>query len=83
MSRANGQLRTCDRCGKTIFLKTTGEGERDGGFTRWNTFEEATDWTNEYEVGDLCPECSELLKILKQNFKREVEKFKNEVKKHE
>lgn len=83
MARENGQLRTCDRCGKTIFLKTTGEGERDGGFTRWNKFEEAKDWTNEYEIGDLCPECSELLKLLKQNFKREVEKFKNEVKKHE
>ena len=57
MARENGQLRICDRCGKTIFLKTTGECEQDGGFTRWNKFEEAHGWTTKYEVGDLCPEC--------------------------
>lgn len=35
----NGKLCTCDRCGAQVFLKTIGEGERDGGFTRWNNFE--------------------------------------------
>lgn len=39
MSQINGQLSTCERCGAQIFRKCTGEGERDGGFTRWNTFE--------------------------------------------
>lgn len=39
MASVNGQLVTCDRCGASIFLKCTGEGERDGGFTRWNKFE--------------------------------------------
>lgn len=77
MARQNGQLRTCDRCGKTIFLKTTGEGELDGGYTRWNKFEDAIGWTTERDIGDLCPDCTELLNILKKNFAEEVQKFKN------
>lgn len=56
MARQNGQLRTCDRCGKTIFLKTTGEGELDVGYTRWNKFEDAKGWTTEKDIGDLCPD---------------------------
>ena len=39
MAEVNGKLVTCDRCGKQIFLKTIGDEERDGGFTRWNKFE--------------------------------------------
>ena len=39
MSVVNGQLTTCERCGVQIFRKATGEGEMDGGFTRWNNFE--------------------------------------------
>lgn len=39
MAEVNGQLSSCDRCGAQIFRKTTGEGEADGGFTRWNKFE--------------------------------------------
>lgn len=39
MSQVNGQLTTCQRCGAQIFRKCTGEGEADGGFTRWNNFE--------------------------------------------
>lgn len=77
MARENGQLRTCDRCGKTVFLKTVGDGETDGGYTRWNKFEDVKGWTTESDIGDLCPDCSELLNILKKNFKKEVEKFKN------
>ena len=77
MARQNGQLRACDRCGKTIFLKTTGEGELDGGYTRWNKFEDAKGWTTESDIGDLCPDCTELLNILKKNFAEEVQKFKN------
>lgn len=77
MARENGQLRTCDRCGKTVFLKTIGDGETDGGYTRWNKFEDATGWRNERDIGDLCPECSQRFEELKQNFKKEIEKFKN------
>lgn len=35
----NGRLTTCDRCGAQVFSRATGEGELDGGFTRWNKFE--------------------------------------------
>ena len=56
MSRVNGQMRTCDRCGKQVFLKTIGEGEADGGFTRWNNFEPAEGWS--VNKGDLCPVCT-------------------------
>lgn len=30
MSEQCGKLVTCDRCGKTLFLKCIGEGEADG-----------------------------------------------------
>ena len=40
MSVQNGRLTTCDRCGATVFSKCTGEGEADGGYTRWNKFEQ-------------------------------------------
>lgn len=40
MAETNGKLVTCDRCGKQIFLKTIGDEETDGGFTRWNKFED-------------------------------------------
>lgn len=39
MAEVNGKLVTCDRCGKQIFLKTIGDEERDGDYTRWNKFE--------------------------------------------
>ena len=74
MSKENGELRTCDRCGKTQFFKTIGDGERDGGYTRWNKFEEPVGWTMERDIGDLCPECSSLYEKMKNEF---LEKFKN------
>lgn len=73
--KANGKMITCDRCGQTVFCKTTGEGERDGGYTRWNTFEEAEGWTYEYKIGDLCPQCTEEYKKLIEEFKRKQEVF--------
>ena len=74
--RQKGELRTCDRCGATIFLKTTGEGETDGGYTRWNKFEDAKGWTRPYEIGDLCPNCSEEWDSLQAEFKRGTKDFK-------
>ena len=59
MAQVKGRLSICDRCGKTIFSKVTGEGETDGGYTRWNKFEELPEgWKNYYEVGLLCPDCN-------------------------
>ena len=43
MSKVNGQIVTCDRCGEKVFRACTGEGEADGGFTRWNIFEPLPD----------------------------------------
>lgn len=60
MSELRGKLVTCDRCSKNIFLKCIGEGEADGGYTRWNKFEEAPDgWKYYCDIGKLCPECNE------------------------
>lgn len=73
MAKQNGELRTCDRCGKTQFFKCTGEKERDGGYTRWNTFEDAVGWDYKREIGDMCPECSE-------EYNNRYEKFLSEFK---
>lgn len=68
MSEVKGILKTCDRCGETIFLKTIGDGEADGGFTRWNKFEEAPEgWGQRRDIWvTLCPKCNEeYTKLLK------------------
>ena len=39
MAEINGRCTVCDRCGTKIFRKCIGEGEADGGWTRWNEFE--------------------------------------------
>lgn len=59
MAEVKGKLCTCDRCGAQVFLKCTGENERDGGYTRWNTFEDYPEgWEYHSEVGRLCPDCN-------------------------
>lgn len=60
MSEVKGMLKTYDRCGESIFLKTIGDRETDGGFTRWNKFEDAPEgWVYHSEPGTyavtLCP----------------------------
>lgn len=80
MAEVKGKLVTCDRpaCGRQIFLKTTGEGERDGGYTRWNTFEPYPEgWEIHYNVGTLCPDCNREYKALLDQFKRGQEQFKH------
>lgn len=74
--RTNGRMMKCDRCGEETFCKCTGEGEMDGGFTRWNKFEEAEGWSSECGIGDLCPECTQEYKRLKEEFASKVERFK-------
>jgi len=60
MAEVNGKLCTCDRCGAQVFLKTTGDGEADGGFTRWNKFEPYPEgWKFYHDVGRVCPTCNE------------------------
>lgn len=75
MAEQVGKLVSCDRCGKQIFLECVGEGERDGGFTRWNKFEafpEGWDWHS--ETGQLCPECNNEYKALFNTFMTEGRK---------
>ena len=71
MSEANGKLVTCDRCGKQIFLKTIGDEERDGGYSRWNKFEPFPDGWEKIGIPTdtkcrnnryirVCPDCFEL-----------------------
>lgn len=43
MAKINGQFVICDRCGTQTFRKSIGEGEADGGYTRWNDFEPLPD----------------------------------------
>jgi len=68
MAETNGKLVTCDRCSKQIFLKTIGDEERDGGYTRWNKFEPFPDgWEKigvptepkcrEHRYLLVCPDC--------------------------
>ena len=77
MAEAKGKLVSCDRCGDTVFLKCTGEGETDGGYTRWNTFETFPDgWAYHHEVGSLCPSCNAEYKRLIVDFKKKVNDFK-------
>lgn len=84
MAEVNGKLITCDRCGTTIFLKCIGEGERDGGYTRWNKFEPIPDGWDKLEVPStnnshptymqLCPSCSDLWReVLRTQFLKESE----------
>lgn len=75
MAKANGCLITCDRCGKTTFVKAIGERERDGGFTRWTVFEDAEGWGYEDFIGHLCPECAAEYECLKEDFKNKQKAF--------
>lgn len=60
MSDKKGLLKTCDRCGKTVFLKVLEDGVTDGGYTRWNRFEDPPEgWDYKRETGNLCPECKQ------------------------
>lgn len=60
MSDRKGLLKMCDRCSATVFLETIGDGEADGGFTRWNKFEPAPKgWSYSIDMKKtLCPECT-------------------------
>lgn len=60
MSDRKGLLKMCDRCSATVFLETIGDGEADGGFTRWNKFEPVPDgWSYSSDMKKtLYPECT-------------------------
>lgn len=71
MAVVNGRKHTCDRCGLETFCRCIGEGEMDGGYTRWNKFEALPDgWESHANVGLLCPECNQKYKAMMSDFLR-------------
>jgi hypothetical protein len=72
MADKKGLLIICDRCGDTGFCECAGEGETDGGYTRWNKFEpppEGWGWTQDCEkFHRLCPKCNEQFRKLIKDF---------------
>lgn len=58
MAWTNGRRYTCDRCGAECFCECTGEGERDGGWSRWNTFESLPSGWKTHAIGLFCPVCN-------------------------
>lgn len=58
MAQYNGRLTICDRCGAKGFARTIGDGETDGGYTRWNKFEPLAGWSYESDIGSMCPVCT-------------------------
>lgn len=59
MAQKVGKMIVCDRCGYSVFLECIGEGETDGGYTRWNKFEAAPKgWAYHLDTGTLCPKCN-------------------------
>jgi len=62
MSEIEGKLVTCDVCGKSVFLPYVGDGESDGGFTRWRRYEKLPKGWNDVRASvatTTCPDCSE------------------------
>lgn len=58
-----GIMSFCCRCNTAVFRKYIGQGERDGGFTKWDKYEDLPDgWLYETEFGYLCPECAHKFK---------------------
>ena len=83
MAQQKGRLQTCDRCPEWCFMKTTGDGDADGGYTRWNKFEAAPAGWAHVQVGivesvrsvyaTLCPKCSAEWQRINSIFMQEVE----------
>ena len=75
MAEKNGRLYICDRCGETTFCECTGEGETDGGYTRWNTFKPLPDdWgysSDCKKIRRLCPRCNKIYRDMIKSFETE------------
>lgn len=74
MSIKLGKYYICDRCGNTSFAEKIGEGDLDGGFTRYDKFEDRDEWhyiypdSNSRDSKLLCPGCSMKYDKLLQEF---------------
>ena len=75
MSKREGLLITCDRCGNFEFLPLRDQSELDGGFTRINHFESPKEaWgdenfgTEDKSYKDLCPKCFKEFNTIRERF---------------
>ena len=57
MSRTEGKLLTCDRCGEQLFLKKVEENYLDGGIISAPMYEPKADGWKCRNGKDLCPAC--------------------------
>ena len=70
MATIDGRKIICDRCGAEIFCAKIGEGETDGGWTKWDKFEPTPDgWGYHSGIGQLCPACNYEYEAILDNFK--------------
>ena len=68
----------CDRCGRVEYARMTGIKEFDGGFTKVEVFETPKGWVRKSILGtvkDLCPDCSDLQKLIELRHKNEWVEF--------
>lgn len=65
--------------GAQVFFGCTGEGEADGGFTRWNKFEPAVGWDLVLSVGDVCPDCKKDFEDMLEAFRRKPPTMKGDL----
>ena len=78
MAKIKGMRLCCDRCGKIEFVKCTGTNDLDGGYTKLDVYESVDGWDQQYVLGsylDLCPDCSDLHKIICTRHGVELKKF--------
>jgi hypothetical protein len=76
MAEKKGKLVSCDRCGEEVFLKCTGESATDGGYTRWNKFEDLPHgWDWHSDTGRLCPACNKMYIEMLEHFMKVVSKI--------
>lgn len=76
MSRQEGVLIECDRCGEHYFSKFIREEGIDGGYTRKRVYEPLPEeWLYTSEIGYLCPACAGEFKAFVKTFMKEEEKI--------
>lgn len=68
MSRAEGRLIICDRCGATVFCKRLSDGNDPACFEK-----RPAGWTIPTSFKDLCPQCSAEFNELVSSFLNKVE----------
>ena len=75
MSEQIGKMITCDRCGKTVFLKYTGTTSLSEDYGKVDNFEkrpEGWEYHTNKELGLLCPECEGAYRRVVRKFKQDI-----------